>query len=225
MSLADDLEVSIADYPGTLEGWRVWLVKRHSIRYFDNAWGVRRKRTGPYLLKSVVSEEYWRPRQPMVADCNQTPGYLFDLTHENGDHTSPDRSCKCGIYAVESLAKLMEVYESWSSFMSRIEIERHAAVVGRVSLWGKVIPGEHGWRAQYAYPAHLYIVKSILGDLLNRSLPIYEDLQNYGVPVDFISPSEMLAELKERPEDPPGKPGPVLDRAAKPAGDTSRAPS
>ena len=190
----------VADYPGTVEGWRIWVAKRHTIRYFDNTWGIRRKRTGPYLLRSVVSDDYWRPRQAMVADCNQTPGYQFDLTHLDGDHTAPDPKCKCGFYAVDTLPRLLEVYETWSRLFSRLEIERYPAVLGKVKMWGKVIPGERGWRAQYAYPAELLIVKSVVGDLLNRHLPVYEDLQTYGVPVDFITPAEMMKHIDLRHE-------------------------
>jgi len=192
----------IADYPGTVEGWRVWVAKRHNIRYFDNAWGVRRKKTGPYLLRSVVSDDFWRPLQAMVADCNQTPGYLFEHTHADGGHTSPDSACKCGLYAVDTLARLLEVYESWNRAFARIEMERYPAVIGTVKMWGKVVPGEHGWRAQYAYPSRLLIVKSVIGDLVNRNLTLYEDLQNYRIPVDFITPAEMMRRVDLTDEGP-----------------------
>ena len=198
MKFSDPQADGVADYPGTVEGWRLWIAKRHSIRYFDNSWGVRRKKTGPYLLKSVTCDDFWRPRQAKVADCTQTLGFLFELTHTDGDHNAPDPKCKCGLYAVDSLSRLLEVYDTWSRLRSRLEMERYPAVVGKVKLWGKVIPGEHGWRAQYAYPSELFIVKSLVGDLLNRHVALYEDLQNYGVSVDFITPDEMLGHIDLR---------------------------
>jgi hypothetical protein len=198
MKFSDPQADGVADYPGTVEGWRLWIAKRHSIRYFDNSWGVRRKKTGPYLLKSVTCDDFWRPRQAKVADCTQTLGFLFELTHTDGDHNAPDPKCKCGLYAVDSLNRLLEVYDTWSRLRSRLEMERYPAVVGKVKLWGKVIPGEHGWRAQYAYPSELFIVKSLVGDLLNRHVALYEDLQNYGVSVDFITPDEMLGHIDLR---------------------------
>ncbi|MBA2365788.1 MAG: hypothetical protein H0V77_04975 [Actinobacteria bacterium] len=201
MRFPDDLGGGVADYPGTVEGWRLWIARRHVIRYFDNSWGVRRKKTGPYLLRSVTCDDFWRPRQAKVADCTQTLGFLFELTHSGGDHNAPDPKCKCGLYAVDSLTRLLEVYDTWSKLGSRLEIERYPAVVGRVKMWGKVIPGEHGWRAQYAYPAELFIVKSVIGNLVNRHLPLYEDLQNYGVPVDFITPTEMMGHIDLRRAD------------------------
>ena len=39
-------------------------------------------------------------------------------------------------------------YDLWAS---------HVVVVGEVSLWGGVIPGSQGWRAQYAYPRKLLV--------------------------------------------------------------------
>jgi hypothetical protein len=30
-------------------------------------------------------------------------------------------------------------------------------VLGRVLLWGSVVECDHGWRAEYAYPAALYL--------------------------------------------------------------------
>jgi len=35
-------------------------------------------------------------------------------------------------------------------------------VVGTVSLWGKVIETEHGFRAQYAYPKELWLDEGML---------------------------------------------------------------
>jgi hypothetical protein len=198
MKFSDPQADGVADYPGTVEGWRLWIARRHSIRYFDNSWGVRRKKTGPYLLKSVTCDDFWRPRQAKVADCTQTLGFLFELTHSDGDHNAPDPKCKCGLYAVDSLSRLLEVYDTWSRLRSRLEMERYPAVVGKVKLWGRVIPGEHGWRAQYAYPSELFIVKSLVGDIVNRHVALYEDLQNYGVSVDFITPAEMMSHIDLR---------------------------
>ena len=53
-------------------------------------------------------------------------------------------------------------------------------------------------RAQYAYPSELFIVKSFLGDIVNRHIALYEDLQNYGVSVDFITPAEMMSHIDLR---------------------------
>ena len=182
----------VADYAGTIEGWRLWIAARHEVKYFDNAKDARKKLRGPYLLRSVTAEDMWRPRQPMVADCNITPGYRFDLTHGDEDHAFPDSECKCGIYAVQSLEKLMEMYDGVSRAYFRFDMERHVAVVGKVKLWGKVIPAQWGWRAQYGYPSNLYIVDTFMGRIRNRSARVKEDLKHYGVPVEYMSTQELL---------------------------------
>jgi len=183
----------VSDYAGTLEGWRLWVARRHEIKYFDGSRDARVKLRGPYLLRSVTAEDMWRPKQPMVADCNVTPGYRFDLTHGDEDHACPDSECKCGIYAVHSLKKLMEMYEGTSRAYFRFDMERHTAVVGKVKLWGKVIPAQWGWRAQYGYPSSLYIIDTFMGRIRNRHARVKEDLKHYGVPIEFMTPAELLS--------------------------------
>ncbi len=183
----------VPDYAGVLEGWRIWIVKRHRIRHYDPETGARKRIAGPYLLRSVMSSDLWRPGQTMVADCNRTPGYRFDLTHRDADLSSPDSACKCGIYAVRSLDKILVVYDAPNRFFYRLSVERYAAVIGRVKLWGKVVPGQWGWRAQYAYPSELYIVQTLMGKLFGRHEEVKDDLMHYKVPVGFMTPKEILS--------------------------------
>jgi hypothetical protein len=56
-------------------------------------------------------------------------------------------------------------------------------VVGEVALWGKIICGDHGYRAEYAYPRRLRVIRRIADD---RD-PDLEALSVYGVPVDVVS--------------------------------------
>jgi hypothetical protein len=181
-----------SDYAGTLEGWRVWLAKRHSVKYFDTRAGCRKTMRGPYLLKSVTSNDFWRPREPMRADCNITLGYRFEVTHADDDRMAPDSACKCGVYAVRSLDALMDAYQTSNRLFYRMSVERYPAVIGLVKLWGKVIPGEWGWRAQYAYPSKLLIVDRFVGRLRSRQARVHADLEQYGVPIEFISPRELM---------------------------------
>jgi hypothetical protein len=91
----------------------------------------------------------------------ETSGLLLDPAHgpmptvqlpegwgyevEACERDVPSESCQCGIYALRDRARL---YCS--------PYYRQAEVVGAVSLWGKIIPGEDGYRAQFAYPLVLY---------------------------------------------------------------------
>jgi hypothetical protein len=69
----------------------------------------------------------------------------------------PEEGCTCGIYALRGRSSLVS-----SPYANS------ADAIGAVSLWGKVIPGQDGFRAQYAYPLQLFT------DL---------KLEDYGVPV------------------------------------------
>lgn len=74
----------------------------------------------------------------------------------------PGNDCSCGIYALESKEALLR-----SPYVSGGQM-----AVGAVSLWGKVIKGERGYRAQFAYPLFLYTDEPLL---------------DYGVPTSGLS--------------------------------------
>lgn len=79
-------------------------------------------------------------------------------------HTEcPGEHCTCGIYALDSRKAVEQSYSS------------HLNVIGEVYLWGKVVEGERGYRAQYAYPKNFEV----------RSGHVNEEmLAQYGVPVE-----------------------------------------
>jgi hypothetical protein len=62
-------------------------------------------------------------------------------------HDSPARECRCGIYALLD-HDLFPYYEYDGPAY---------AVFGPVYLWGEVIQGTKGFRAEYAYPKALYV--------------------------------------------------------------------
>jgi hypothetical protein len=77
-------------------------------------------------------------------------------------------------------------------------------VLGRVLLWGAIIECDHGWRAEYAYPAVLYLSagepdltlgfrpkaeqnrRAALEDVARR-------LDGYGVPVHVFADDSLAA--------------------------------
>jgi hypothetical protein len=72
-------------------------------------------------------------------------------------------------------------------------------VLGRVSLWGKVVECKRGWRGERAYPASIYVPRlSAEGRLLLARSPGPEAvalaLGSYGVPVESVA-CESVAEL------------------------------
>lgn len=122
--------------------------------------------TGPCELKG----NGWRPQREAVASCN------YDKTH-----TQPQQSCSCGLHA----AKTLELLEA--NFL--LQIMAGYGVVGEVALWGTVIEGEWGYRAEFAYPASFYVPDELL---VNSGLEtpgyishsaIATSLREFGVPV------------------------------------------
>jgi hypothetical protein len=113
-----------------IEGWRTWNLSEDPPE-------------GP-LLHPVGPGDAWRPRRPLVARCGATP--FLSLFRQ--PHQAPNPGCTCGIYAARSLQALDRPRPAWPP----------PTVVGTVSLWGRVIEHERGWRAAHAYPARLLLV-------------------------------------------------------------------
>jgi hypothetical protein len=114
---------------------------------------VRRNRA---VLYSVIHKVPWPAGKAIEAFCRKS-------------HAAPAGRCTCGLYAARSLEHLRE-----------IAYHTHG-VLGEVHLWGTVIPGQLGWRAQYAYPKCLYVP--------HESYRLVAPLKaSYGVPVKLINP-------------------------------------
>jgi hypothetical protein len=123
-------------------------------------------------------------RPHLTAPSHEPPtGYGYELvpTHGCQDlwdepvHTSPMEGCRCGIYALQNPTELPFIRQSRSTL--------DGYVFGVVKLWGKVIRGSRGARAQYAYPSRLYVPSSMLAD---------GGLEAYGVPlVPLDSPRDV----------------------------------
>ncbi len=96
------------------------------------AWAIE-TRGDEILLSSVTRAEVWPARERMEASCR--------IGHE-----PPAKSCGCGLYAASTLEHLQGM-----------DYHRHEAVIGQVALWGRVIAGTLGWRAQFGYPERLLV--------------------------------------------------------------------
>jgi hypothetical protein len=81
----------------------------------------------------------WHPGEPFTAECER-----------QGCHEGPRTECTCGVYASKSLDHLCR-----NGYME-------ARVHGEVSLWGRVVEHEYGWRAQFAYPKNFVVPLAIL---------------------------------------------------------------
>jgi hypothetical protein len=112
-------------------GWRAWDLDDDETN-------------GPRLFPVSASEDEWRPRRPMRATC----ALPRVLRRRGAAHEAPDPGCVCGIYAARSPASFARPRPAWPP----------PTVLGTVSMWGRIIEHESGWRAASAYPARLGLV-------------------------------------------------------------------
>jgi hypothetical protein len=108
------------------------------------AWGVDGLR-----LKALGQKTVWEPRKQVDAAC--TPGMLASK-----GHPAPSFDCQCGVWAFKSLDNLVGALTSNYS---------NVRVLGQVSLWGRVIETENGYRSQHAYPSELWLLDNSLEEL------------------------------------------------------------
>jgi hypothetical protein len=143
------------DLTQAVEGWRAWKVKPELPPF-----GLP-----PKLHSVTYSDCFWEPRKLARASC------LFDEEH-NAPDTIPVEECTCGFYAAKDLDHLLG-----EMGYARYDIEDGwIRVVGQLALWGKVIEGSQGWRAEYGYPVRIFVPfeAAHLGVPLRKA---------YGVPV------------------------------------------
>jgi hypothetical protein len=107
------------------------------------AWGFGLL-NGAFRLKALGKDTLWEPKQQFNAICMA-----------GGQHHAPAFNCSCGIWSFKELDGLVEAIGGYS------EIK----VLGKVSLWGRVIETENGYRAQYAYPSELWLLDDSLEEL------------------------------------------------------------
>jgi hypothetical protein len=85
----------------------------------------------------------WQPFEPFEAVCTE-------------EHDVPDKDCSCGLYAAATFNRLFEMgYTRTRGLFAAPEGE--VTIAGQVNLWGEIIPGQLGWRAQFAYPKKLLV--------------------------------------------------------------------
>jgi hypothetical protein len=127
----------VATYLEPIVGWRCWRVL--PMQMLSEGERYRLCAAGTNGFPKV-----WEPRSAVVAQCAS-----FGSRHE-----APHRSHECGIYAYESQAEGEAMFANlwgWNAGPGIIW------AFGRVSLWGRVIEHELGWRAQYAYPYEITV--------------------------------------------------------------------
>jgi hypothetical protein len=129
----------VPDFVEPLLGWRAWKV-----------WVPLSGSDSCPAFSSVILDTPWAPRRRFSAE------HSFDLGAKCRGLL--DLGCSCGIYAFkeppEAVVYLMEVRDRLLGMTVEVAL-------GTVSLWGRVIECELGYKGQYAYPQHIYLPASL----------------------------------------------------------------
>lgn len=127
-----------------LLGWRCWRVQR--IQTLSGATRYRLCAAGDYGRPKV-----WQPRVANIAACSD----------RRSMHDAPHPRHECGIYAYrerEDAERKLVWFEAYAHAYHMQKYKHDARppyetwAIGRVSLWGRVVECELGWRTQFAYP-------------------------------------------------------------------------
>ena len=129
----------IPDFVEPLLAWRAWRVCMPTPRDSNSC---------PAMC-SVIQDTPWMPRKKFSAE------HSFDLGAKCRGFLVPD--CSCGIYGFKDP---LEAFVYLIRLRDRLLSMAVEVALGTVSLWGKVVECELGYRAQYAYPQHVYLPAS-----------------------------------------------------------------
>jgi len=101
-------------------------------------WLVRGSRLYSFARQNVL----WVPHETFVATCDKS-------------HEVPADNCRCGTYAAATFNRLFDM--GYTKDDGLFAAPGEVTIAGQVALWGGIVPGQVGWRAQYAYPHKLLI--------------------------------------------------------------------
>ena len=146
-------------------------------------WDAQRKRL--LSLNGIP----WTPGEELHAEC--TAG---------GGHPAPHIQCNCGIFSMKA--------PHWID--RHVHTDQREVVVGAIKIWGNIVGGKAGWRAEYAMIDSLYVPCSdaeleesdlmrFMYDIEGIKTPSYlrstmakEIEQEYGVPVFNHDPRDTV---------------------------------
>jgi hypothetical protein len=176
----------VPDFIEPVVGWRVW-----DVIELD----------GRLRLCSLAFWSIWLPGCEATATCRrnwvENPGAL-------APHAAPAEHCTCGLYGTRTLVHTLTYSRSVGNRNDTVH-----RVVGRVSLWGRVVEAEAGWRASHGYPAALFVPRATQSRRRARAtVPverIARELRDYGVPVELVNAStsrELTRALEGRHPEP-----------------------
>ena len=125
LNSSPSVSLSVPDQCTAIIGWRRWRVDHRG-----------------YLL-AEYKEETWPTLEAKTAICAVLGALHFSASGQLLE--APVKGCACEIYAYKTEAGLQA--EMGANILNR--------AWGEVSLWGRVIEHQDGYRAQFAYPKTL----------------------------------------------------------------------
>jgi hypothetical protein len=120
-------------------GWRAWKVRTLLL-------GSNSRPT----LSSIILDTTWAPRRKITAEHN------FDLGEKCSGLLEPE--CSCGVYAFKNRADAFTYLVRVRDRLVGMSVD---VAIGTVSLWGRVVECEKGFKGQFAYPHHIYVPASV----------------------------------------------------------------
>lgn len=129
-------------------------------------WQLSRTQFGVFLMSR--NQVAWPHRAKLAGQCGESV---------LAAHDAPYEGCNCGIYAFN---KTVEGQKMW--YRSSGEVAAH--VFGTVHLWGEILIGPMGFRAEFAYPKELFLRDN---DTRRVNLVADELREAYGTPVTVVS--------------------------------------
>jgi hypothetical protein len=112
------------------------------------AWAAVETVEGPEL-QSVVYPHPWPARRALRNVC-EAGGCLAARW--------PAQPHSCGIHAFKAREDALAFPSTWESLRFAHGVYPEHYVIGRVSLWGRVVEHERGYRAEVAYPSALELL-------------------------------------------------------------------
>lgn len=126
------------------------------------AWRVWRLDDRGYLRSLTWRSFSWAPLKVSQAD-------LISASFKN-----------CGIHGFKKKEDCLRLYHATNKFI----VSTDCFCYGQVSLWGRVIEHERGYRAQYAYPYEIFVPSSTMAKHLTNKYAVdvfYEPLKEVDI--------------------------------------------
>lgn len=163
----------MSEHDQPIEGWRAWRITVGGLQLGDHGWRSDGQTPG-LRLRSWTRGDEWPPRKPMDAlaanptcDPATHPGALWRT------------SCRCGVYAYKSETRCIQDLAD-----ERMAPLTYLLAVGRVSLWGRYVEAEHGWRARYGYPYEISVYNAADRGIARALAATYAIDVEHGGPFD-----------------------------------------